>query len=199
MCGAIVVMLLYGSMSSAQVRRTKAIQIAPSSLRDLREWDAQTTSMLRRGELRIRDAHDDAQVPRRTIERADQFYKGVRVFGGDIARQFESGSLVSVFGAIYTGIRVDTVADIDADRARDIVQRTSGATLADSRQSSSSFRAITVDTSCHGVSRRQPTTTSANTSSMRTTAPLHSSTASEKLRRLSGVHKAYSEIPRRSA
>ena len=43
--------------------------------------------MLRSGELRVRQTRDDTLIPGRTHERADQYYRGVRVFGADVARQ----------------------------------------------------------------------------------------------------------------
>ena len=121
-----------GRIAAAQSR--DRVEIAPSSFRELRRWDAQTERMLRNRELRVRDRHEDRMVEGRTIERADQYYKGVRVFGGDVARQLQGGMLVSVFGTIYPGVSVDTVATIEADRAREIVQERSGAEIAPSRQ-----------------------------------------------------------------
>jgi thermolysin len=101
---------------------------------ELRRWDAQTERMLRDRDLRIRDRHEDKLIPGRLIERADQYYNGVRVFGGDVARQLQGGVLISVFGMLYPNISVDTVARIDADRAREIVEAKSGAELSPTRQ-----------------------------------------------------------------
>ena len=52
-------------------------------------------------------------------ERYDQFHRGVRVFGADVAEQLNRGQLVSAFGNVYEGIDVDTTPSIDADRARE--------------------------------------------------------------------------------
>jgi len=111
-----------------------AVRIAPSTLRDVRTWDAQTTRMLRAGDLRVRSRRADTMIKGRTFERAEQYYKGVRVFGADVAREIDRGVLLSVFGTLYTGVAVDTVATIDADRARDIVEKQSGAVIAPTRQ-----------------------------------------------------------------
>jgi thermolysin len=122
---AVVLLLASGRIAAAQAPRDR-VSIAPSSLLDLRRWDAQTERMLRNRELRIRDRHEDKLIDGRTIERADQYYKGVRVFGADVARQLQRGVLLSVFGTVYPNVSVDTVAKIDADRAREIVQEHSG-------------------------------------------------------------------------
>lgn len=82
----------------------------------------------------MRDRRQDALLPGRVIERADQYYKGVRVFGGDVARQFDGGVLVSVFGTIYEDISAPTVPTIDADRAFEIVRSATGAEIAPSRR-----------------------------------------------------------------
>jgi thermolysin len=60
-------------------------------------------------------------VPGRTHERADQYYRGVRVFGGDISRQLRSGATESIFGTIYEGVDIDPAPAIDQDRAREML------------------------------------------------------------------------------
>jgi bacillolysin len=130
---AVALLLSSGRIVAAQTSRDR-LPIAPSSLMELRRWDAQTERMLRDRDLRIRDRHDDKLIEGRVIERADQYYKGVRVFGADVARQLQGGVLVSVFGMLYPDVSVDTVPKIDADRAREIVQEKSGAEIAPTRQ-----------------------------------------------------------------
>jgi thermolysin len=125
---AAVLLLASGRIAAAQSPRDR-VEIAPSSLMELRRWDAQTERMLRDRDLRIRDRHEDKLIEGHMIERADQYYKGVRVFGADVARQLQGGVLLSVFGTLYPNVSVDTVAKIDADRAREIVQEHSGAEL----------------------------------------------------------------------
>ncbi len=79
--------------------------------------------MLRSGELRLRQTREDHVVPGRTHERADQYYRGVRVFGADVARQLRGGATESIFGTIYAGIDLDPAPAIDEDRARDAPRR----------------------------------------------------------------------------
>src|SRR5205823_5589717 len=130
---AVVLLLATCRIAAAQFSRDR-VSVVPSSLMELRRWDAQTERMLRNRDLRMRDRHEDKLLEGRTIERADQYYKGVRVFGADVARQLQGGVLLSVFGTLYPNVSVDTVAKIDADRAREIVQAQSGAELGPARQ-----------------------------------------------------------------
>jgi len=85
---------------------------------DRRAWTSRVDTMLRSGELRLRQTRDDPMVPDRRHERADQYYRGVRVFGGDVARQLRGGATESIFGTIYEGIDIDPSPAFDEDRAR---------------------------------------------------------------------------------
>jgi Zn-dependent metalloprotease len=98
---------------------------------DRRSWTSRIDTMLRSGELRLRQTHDDPLVPDRTHERADQYYRGVRVFGGDVARQLRGGATESIFGTIYEGIDVDPSPAIDEDRAREILATRLGHEIGD--------------------------------------------------------------------
>jgi thermolysin len=82
--------------------------------------------MRRGGELRLRTRREDLVLPGRTHERFDQYFRGVRVFGADVAEQLNGGQVVSVFGNVYDNIDIDTNPEIEADRAREIVQELAG-------------------------------------------------------------------------
>ena len=134
-CAAAAALLFSAAPRSAAAQsRRDLVTITPASRNDLRTWDARTERLLRDGALRIRTRGEDAMIRGRIIERADQFYGGVRVFGADVTRQLDGGVLLSVFGTIYPELAVDTAAKIDADRARAIVEERSGAELGPSRQ-----------------------------------------------------------------
>lgn len=108
----------YGQTADApRGRQTIRIQ----STEEGRAWTSRVDGMLRAGELRMRQTRDDPMVPGRTHERADQYYRGVRVFGADIARQLRDGATESIFGTIYEGINIDPNAAIDEDRARELL------------------------------------------------------------------------------
>ena len=67
---------------------------------------------------------DDLLLAGRLHERYDQFYRGVRVFGADMAQQLNRGQLVSAYGNVFEGIDVDTTPSITPDRAlQDVADR----------------------------------------------------------------------------
>jgi bacillolysin len=110
------------------VRRT--ITIDARSTTDLRDWDRRLDTMLRQGELRVRDTREDTLIKGRTHQRADQYYRGVRVFGGDVARQADSSGVTeSAFGTLYQGIDINPSPVEDEDRARALFEERSGTTL----------------------------------------------------------------------
>ena len=83
--------------------------------------DQRVDRMMRGDELRVRRIVDDLLLPGRVHERLDQFHDGVRVFGGDIARQTQGGLTVSIFGTIHPDIDIDVSPAISADDVRAIV------------------------------------------------------------------------------
>ena len=118
----------YGQGPDAPRGRVAAGAQSPA---ERRAWTSRIDGMLRTGELRLRQTRDDTLVPGRTHERADQYYRGVRVFGGDVARQLRSGATESVFGTIYEGITLDPAPAIDEDRAREVLSSRLGRPIGD--------------------------------------------------------------------
>jgi bacillolysin len=108
-------------------RRTTIIDARSAT--QLRDWDRRLDSMLRQGELRVRTTREDTLIKGRIHQRSDQYYRGVRVFGGDVARQSTGGVTESVFGTLYEGIDVDPSPGIDENRAREILQERTGVEL----------------------------------------------------------------------
>ena len=101
-------------------------EVAATGARDVREWDAQITGMLRDGRLRPRLEEPDPLVEGRTHERLDQYYRGVRVFGSGLARQARHGQTVSVFGTLSPGIDLDVEPAFGPAAAADIVEELAG-------------------------------------------------------------------------
>ena len=102
---------------------------ALSSDSDLQQSDALVERMIQDAELISRAIYDDRLLPSRTHERLSQYYKGVRVYGGDISRQTAEGVTVSVFGTIYTQIDVDPTPAISTADAVATLENVSGADL----------------------------------------------------------------------
>jgi bacillolysin len=119
--------LLSSRAPSAQGRGSLAT-IVPGSVQALRDWDTRTQSMLRSGELRMRQVREDTLLPGHSIERADQYYRGVRVHGADISRQLDGRGMVqSVFGNVYDGIDISPDPGLAPDEVRARIAELAGA------------------------------------------------------------------------
>jgi bacillolysin len=127
MAVAVFGLLVFGAAAVAAQERRGAVAVTAESTAQLRAWDQRVDSMLRSGELRVRQAREDPVVPGRTHQRSDQYYRGVRVFGADLVRQLRGGATESVFGTIYEGIELSPDPRIDEDRARALVEERTGA------------------------------------------------------------------------
>jgi len=103
--------------------------VAATAARDLRDWDTQITRMVRDGQVRSRGEDADLLVAGRTHERLDQYYQGVRVFGGELVRQADEGQTVSVFGALYTGVGLDVDPTLSPADVADIIEEMTGVAL----------------------------------------------------------------------
>jgi thermolysin len=113
------VLFLLSGPAAAQ-RLTPGLAVAPQSVAQIREWGVRLERMARDGELRLRQRREDTLIEGRTHERADQYHRGVRVFGADVARQFQGGQLISVFGTVYPEIRAETTPRVSEEEARTI-------------------------------------------------------------------------------
>lgn len=126
--------LLLMPPAHAQGSRREQAVLAARSLTELRAHDDRVQRMHRSGELRLREARADKLVAGRTIERADQLHRGVRVFGGDISRQVAGGQTVSIFGTLYDGIDVDTTTTLAEPAARALIEARTGQRLGAANQ-----------------------------------------------------------------
>jgi thermolysin len=74
--------------------------------------------MLQDGTLRIVETTDDQLAPGRTHQRLAQFHRGVRVSGGSVSVQSDSGISRSLFGQVYPDISMAVEPTLSA---RDVV------------------------------------------------------------------------------
>src|SRR5262245_21453594 len=119
-----------GHSLRAQVRRQA---VAAMSFADLRSWDATVDRMKRDDSLRVHRTIEDTELSGRLHERLDQYYKGIRVYGGDIARQTDRGLTVSIFGTIYEGIDLDVTPALSIEAVKAVIERESGVSLGPGR------------------------------------------------------------------
>jgi Zn-dependent metalloprotease len=103
--------------ASAQGRPV-ALAVTRATADDMRAWDAQVDQLIRSRALRVRDTQLDALLPDRQHQRLDQYYRGVRIAGGDLTRQLANDGTVSLFGTIHAAVDVDVTPRLSAAEAR---------------------------------------------------------------------------------
>ena len=123
---ALAALSIYLMPMAAQQPSRGRVTIAPASTAEVRAWAPRIDSLRRSGELRLRIRRDDPLTVGRAHERYDQYYRGVRVYGGDVAEQLNGGQVVSAFGNVYEGIDIDTSPTITAERAREVIEARAG-------------------------------------------------------------------------
>ena len=74
---------------------------------------------------------DDPTLADRTHEYAAQFIDGLPVLGAGVARQFDNGATLSAFGTLHEGVNLHTAPAITPAEARVMLERQTGARLAD--------------------------------------------------------------------
>ena len=107
----------------------RALIIAPESAAATGDWGTIVDRMVRGDELRVRVGRSDTLIAGRSVEQLTQYYRGLRVWGGSVAREFDGSSLVSVFGTIYQGLDLDAAPAIGRDAARAALEAQGGALL----------------------------------------------------------------------
>ncbi len=115
--------------ASAQQPATRGLvtlRTTNQTIGELRDVASLVTSMRRAGELRVRTTRQDPALRGRAHERLDQYYRGVRVFGADVAQQTLGSQVVSVYGNVYDDIDVDPAPAIDAIAARESIEQRAG-------------------------------------------------------------------------
>jgi bacillolysin len=85
----------------------RSARVEASSGAALREWSGRVDRLLASGEIAVRLTRDDTMIPGRRHERLAQLHRGVPVFGGELTRQSDASSTLTVFGTLYEGIDVD--------------------------------------------------------------------------------------------
>jgi len=97
--------------------RGRLLRIAPDSIGAMRDSDNLVDRMLRAGELRVRLERNDTLVAGHRIEQLEQYYRGSRVWGGDVTRQLDGTGTVSLFGTVYQGIDVEVTPALSRESA----------------------------------------------------------------------------------
>ena len=76
---AVAALLL--SLDVGVAQQPSMVRIAATTVNDLRAWDGYVTAALRSGDLRALSVEQDPSLPARRVERLQQYYQGVPIFG----------------------------------------------------------------------------------------------------------------------
>jgi hypothetical protein len=82
---------------TGQSTNVNTLALTTETLTRLRQWDRRVDSMLRSGELATRSTRVDTVLGGRVHERYDQYVDGIRVWGGDVARQVRRADRVDLW------------------------------------------------------------------------------------------------------
>ena len=123
--------LVDGKAAAQQHRGLR--EISPGSIGALRDWDQEIDRMVRNRQLVSRQVRKDTLIPGRVHERFTQYYRGIPVFGGDVARQLDRGQTVSIFGTLYHGISLEPMPTLSVDDAAEVIRSLTDVALPVSR------------------------------------------------------------------
>jgi thermolysin len=124
---SVVLAVLCLACIAAAQERPLVLAVTRATSSDLRAWDAQVDRMVNDRDLRLRTIDRDSLLADRQHERFDQFYRGVRIIGGDLTRQTAPDGTVSLFGTVHDAINLDvTPAYSIADAAQRIATAAGG-------------------------------------------------------------------------
>ena len=90
--------------------------------------------MLRDGTLDIGAVQEDTMIAGRVHERLNQMYEGLPVFGGQVIRQMDGRSLVSISGGVYGGIAISTTPALRPEAAGERAVLAAGASAVISKE-----------------------------------------------------------------
>jgi bacillolysin len=131
--GASASLLAQGG-AAARNTTVRSISVTAQDRGALRTWDSTVDSLVRQGELVVRKVRTDTMIEGRSHERYDQYFQGVRVFGGDVARQVADGVTESIYGTLHTVNGLQTRPKLSADEAREAFESLSGRALPENRE-----------------------------------------------------------------
>lgn len=99
------------------VNRPGLVAVNATTLSDLRSWDTAIDRMVRADQLVVLNMRDDPDVRGRRHESLAQYHLGIPVYGGSLSRQTAQGVTVSIIGALFDGISIDSAPTLTAQQA----------------------------------------------------------------------------------
>ena len=108
---------LFLSLEVGSAQQPSVLRFNATSANDLRTWDQFVTAQERSGALRVAQVAQDPSLPSRTVERLQQYYQGVPVWGAEVVRDSERGVPLSIFGDLSTPPDLDTQPGLTGEAA----------------------------------------------------------------------------------
>jgi len=122
-CAALV---LATTVVEAGDRPGREARVEATAGPEVREWSRRIDRLLDGRELSLRQVRADTMIPGRRHERMAQLYRGVPVWGGELAVQSDAAGPLTVFGSYYEGIDLDIAPRLRPADAAAMVGRRGG-------------------------------------------------------------------------
>jgi thermolysin len=129
MGAAIGAAALFVSLDVGSAQQASALQFKATTGDELRAWDGYVRARERAGDLRITQAVRDPSFPARTIERLQQYSRGVPVWGAEVVRDVDRGVPQSMFGELSADLDIDTEPRLGLEAAERLLRQPTGASL----------------------------------------------------------------------
>ncbi|MET0215239.1 MAG: M4 family metallopeptidase [Vicinamibacterales bacterium] len=108
---------LFLSLQVGSAQQPSSLRFNATTANDLRTWDQFVTAQARAGGLRVTQVEQDPSLPSRTVERMQQYYQGIPVWGAEVVRDSDGGVPVSIFGDVSAQFELDTQPALTVDAA----------------------------------------------------------------------------------
>jgi bacillolysin len=108
---------LFLSLQIGSAQQPASLRFSATTANDLRAWDQFVTAQERSGGLRVTQVAQDPSLPSRTVERMQQYYQGVPVWGAEVVRDLDGGVPVSIFGDLSAQFTLDTQPALTVEAA----------------------------------------------------------------------------------
>jgi thermolysin len=108
---------LFLSLQVGSAQQPSSLRFNAISPNDLRTWDQVVIGQERSGGLRVAQVSRDPSLPSRTVERLQQYYQGIPVWGAEVVRDSDNGIASSIFGEVSTTFALDTQPGMTAAAA----------------------------------------------------------------------------------
>ena len=108
---------LFLSLQVGSAQQPSSLRFNATTANDLRTWDQFVSAQERAGGLRVTQVEQDPSLPSRTVERMQQYYQGIPVWGAEVVRDSDGGVPVSIFGDVSAQLDLDTQPALTVDAA----------------------------------------------------------------------------------